>query len=192
MTKPTTKRGTRKARAARRKIVAKAAAEMSIGTHRKTTSKVAPQKTQMAPKAGPAMYISQFEEFRDSQVPPSMRALTETGVAQTRELYERSKDAVQAMLDSWHKSFGAAGQGAVALNRKVFDIAERNISSSFDLARDLAGAKNFAEAMELQTTYWRKQLGQWSAQAEELRALSTKITADLAEPMKTQAARFHR
>jgi hypothetical protein len=33
-------------------------------------------------------------------------------------------------------------QGAVALNRKIIDIAQRNINSSFDLAKSLAGAKN--------------------------------------------------
>jgi hypothetical protein len=192
MTKASTKKGRRKAHATRRKTVSKAAAEMSSGIHRKTMPRVAPKKAQTATKAAPAMYIAQFEKFRDSQVPHSMRALTESGVAQTRELYERSKDAVQAILESWHKSFGAVGQGAVAVNRKVFDIAERNIRSSFDLAKDLAGAKNFAEAMELQTTYWRKQLGQWRAQAEEMRALSTKITANVADPMKVQVTRFHK
>ena len=36
-------------------------------------------------------------------------------------------------------------QGAVALNRKIIDIAQRNINSSFDLAKSLAGAKNLAE-----------------------------------------------
>lgn len=192
MTKPSTaKRGRKKAHATKRKI-AKSAAETKSGTHRKTASKVAPQKTQMTAKAGPAVYLSQFEEFRDNQVPDSMRALTESGVAQTRELYERSKNVVQSVLESWHKSFGAAGQGAVAVNRKIFDIAERNISSSFDLVKDLAGAKNFAEAMELQTTYWRKQLDQWRAQAEEVRTLSTKITANVAEPMKAQGMRFNK
>ena len=125
-------------------------------------------------------------------MPDSMRALTESGVAQTRELYERSKNAVQAMLESWHDSFGAAGRGAVAVNRKVFDIAERNIGSSFDLAKDLAGAKNLAEAIELQTTYWRKQLGQWRTQAEEMRALSTKLTSNIAEPLKSQMTRFQK
>jgi hypothetical protein len=191
MTKPSKMKGRKKAHAARRKTASKAAAELSSGIHRKTTSKVGLQKTRAA-KAGPAMDISQFEAFRDSQVPHSMRALTERSVAQTRELYERSKDTVQAMIESWHKSFGAAGQGAVAVNRKVFEIAERNINSSFDLAKDLAGAKNFAEAMELQTTYWRKQLGQWRAQAEEMRALSTKITGNVAAPMKAQVTRFHK
>lgn len=61
---------------------------------------------------------------------------------------------------SWNKSFGAANQGAVALNLKVIDIAERNISTGFDLAMSLAGAKNVAEAVEMQSAYWRKQLGQ--------------------------------
>ena len=186
MTKSSKTKG--KSHATRRKTAAKAAAEKSSGIHHRTMSKVARRKAGTAANAGPAM----FEEFRDSQVPQSMRALTESGVAQTRELYERSKNAVQALLESWHKSFGAAGQGAVAVNRKVFDIAERNIGSIFDFAKDLVGARNFAEAMKLQTTYWRKQLDQWRAQAEEMRALSTKITANVAEPMKAQVTRFRK
>ena len=190
MTKPSKMKGRRKVRTRRGKTTSKAAG-LSSGVHRKTTSKVAPQKTMVA-KAAPAILSSQFEEFQQNQVPDSMRALTESGVAQTRELYERSKNAVQALLESWHKSFGAAGQGAVAVNRKVFDIAERNIGSSFDFAKDLAGAKNFAEAIELQTTYWREQLGQWKAQAEEMRALSTKITSNIAGPVKAQVTRLQK
>ena len=92
------------------------------------------------------------------------------GVAQTRQLYERSKNTLQAVIESWEKSFVAAGQGAVALNRKIIDIAERNINTGFDLATSLAGAKNLTEAMELQAAYWRKQFGDLSAQAEEVRA----------------------
>jgi hypothetical protein len=74
-------------------------------------------------------------------------------------MYERSKDTLQAGLESWQKSFGAAGQGAVAINRKIIDIAERNINTGFDLATGLAGAKNFAEVMQLQAAYWRKLFG---------------------------------
>jgi hypothetical protein len=82
------------------------------------------------------------------------------------------------------KSFDAAGQGAVALNRKIIDIAQRNLNSGFDLAKNLAGAKNLSEMAELQAAYWRKQFGALAAQAEEVRALSTKVTADTAEPIK--------
>ena len=104
---------------------------------------------------------AQFEPFRPSQVPDSLRVLAERNVAQARELYENSKNTLQAVLESWQKSFGAAGQGATALNSKFTDLAERNINTSFDLATDLAGARNLAEVMELQANYWRKLLGEW-------------------------------
>ena len=118
-----------------------------------------------------------------------MRVLAEKNITQMREVYERSKDALEAILASWERSFDAAGQGAVALNRKVMDIAQRNINSGFDLAKSLARSKNLAEALELQAAYWRKQFGVMTAQAEEVRALSTKVTADAAEPIKSQMAR---
>ena len=97
-----------------------------------------------------------FDQFRAAQVPDTWRVLAERNVAQTRELYERSKNTLQAVLDSWQTCFGAAG---ISLNRKIIDIAERNIDIGFDLATDLAGAKNLAEVMELQAAYWRKVTG---------------------------------
>ena len=133
---------------------------------------------------------TQFEELAgDTEVPEAIRALVEKNISQTRELYERSKDALEGVLESWERSFDAAGQGAVALNRKVIDIAQRNINSGFDLAKSLAGAKNLAEAMELQAAHWRKQLDALAAQAEEVRTLSAKVTADAAEPIKAQLTR---
>ena len=62
-------------------------------------------------------------------------------------------------------------------------------SSSFDLAKSLAGAKSLADMVELQTAFWRKQFGTLTAQAEEVRELSTKVTADATEPIKAQMAR---
>jgi phasin len=132
----------------------------------------------------------QFQDvLSDTHMPEAMRAFAEKNIAQTRALYERSKDALETVLESWEKTFDAAGQGAVALNRKVIDITQRNINSGFDLAKSLAGAKTLAEAMELHAAYWQKQLSALSAQAEEMRSLSTKVTEDVAEPIKTQVSR---
>jgi hypothetical protein len=130
--------------------------------------------------------VDQFEEFRDAQVPATLRDLAERNISQTRAIYERSKDAIQAVLVSWNKSFGAANQGAVALNLKVIDIAERNISTGFDLAMKLAGAQNVAEAVEMQSAYWRKQLGQLQAQAEEVKTLLRRLNANVTEPIEPQ------
>ena len=125
----------------------------------------------------------------DTAVPEGVRALAEKTVAQTRGAYDRSLDAFDASVTTFERSFDAAGQSATAFNRKIIDITRRNVDASFDLATSLAGAKNLADIVELQAAFWRKQLGVLTAQAEEVRELSTKMTADVSQPIKSQMAR---
>jgi phasin len=125
----------------------------------------------------------------DAAVPEGVRVLAEKSVAQTREAYDRSLDAFDASLTTFERSFEAAGQGAAAFNRKIVVIARRNVDASFNLATSLAGAKNLTDIVQLQAAFWRKQFATLTDQAEELRALSTKVTADAAEPIKSHAAR---
>jgi len=158
----------------------KAVTEKPRDIHPKTTPKIAPEQ----PRDTDPMTVPQFEELRDARVPDSMRALAERNVAQTRDVYERSKNALQGVLEIWGKSFGAAGQGAVTLNRTIMDIADRNINASFDLAESLAGARNLAEVLELQAAYWRKLFGELQTQAEEVRALSRKVTDNVTDQSK--------
>jgi phasin len=149
---------------------AKVAADKARATYRKTAE--------------------EFEQFtKDGQMPEAMRVFAEKNIAQSREIYERSKDALESVLENWERTFDAAGQGAVALNRKVIDITRRNISSGFDFAKSLAGAKTLGEAMELHSSYWSKQLNALRAQAEEMRDLSTRVTSDVVEPAKAQVKR---
>jgi phasin len=125
----------------------------------------------------------------DMAVPEAVRTMAAKTVAQTREVYDRSKDALDASVAALERTFDAAGQGAVAFNRKIIDIAQRNVNSGFDLAKSLAGAKNLSEMMELQAAYWQKLLGTLASQAEEVRALSTKMAAAAGEPLKEQVKR---
>jgi hypothetical protein len=179
--------------------VRKAAAEKTRGTYRRTARKVGAGKAHSSARKTASKVVaekargtyrttaSQFEEFaRDAQMPESVRALTEKSVAQTRELYVRSLEAV---LESWEGFVVAVAQGAVALSRKAIDITRRNINNGFGLAESLAGAKNLPEATELQAAYWRKQVGELAAQAGEMRTLTTKVTADVAAPIKAQVTR---
>ena len=195
--KTTRKVGTGKAHRGDRKTASKVVAEKARGPYRKTARKVGARKaysgdrktaSKVATEKARGTYrktAARFEEFAyDAQMPESMRALAEKSVAQTREFYVHSLEAV---LESWERFVVAAGQGTVALNRKAIDIALRNINTSFGLAERLAGAKNVAEAMELQTTYWRNQVGELAAQAGEMR--TTKVTADVASPIKAQVTR---
>jgi phasin len=125
----------------------------------------------------------------DTAVPEGVRALAEKSLSETREAYDRSLDAFDTSLTTFERSFDAAGQGAVAFNRKIVDLARRNVDASFDLATSLAGAKDLADMVELQAAFWRKQFGVLTAQADEVRALSTKVADDAAEPIKSQMER---
>jgi phasin len=125
----------------------------------------------------------------DTAVPEAVRAIAEKSVAQTREFYDRSKDALDASIATFEKTFDAAGQGATAFNRKVIDIAQRNVNFGFDLAKSLAGAKNLTEIAEVQAAYWRKMFATLTSQAEEVRALSTKVTADASAPIHASMER---
>jgi hypothetical protein len=53
----------------------------------------------------------------------------------------------------------------------------------------LAGAKNLAEMVELQAAYWQKLWGTLRSQAEEVRAVVTKVAATAGEPLKAQVQR---
>jgi phasin len=165
----------------------KTAPRVAVGEPRavapRRVPKVAAGTRDAAPKPVPNVTTERTGDRKfELQVPSSMQALAERNVTQAREVYERSKNTLHAVLESLDKSC----EGAVALNRKIIDIAERNVTASFDLAMSLAGAKNLAEVMNLQADYWRRQFDNLGAQAEELRALSTKVATSVTEPIKAQ------
>jgi phasin len=124
----------------------------------------------------------------DTAIPEGVRALAEITLDQTRDAFDLSTDAFEESVATLEKSYVAAGRGAAAFNRKIIDIAQRNLSSGFDLAKSLAGAKTLTDMVEVQAAFWRKQFGTMTAQAEEVRELSTKMTADAAEAIKAHMA----
>jgi hypothetical protein len=168
MTKSASKTAARKTREPTRKTASKGRGKTGNKSYR-TAAKLSAQTVRNTRRES----VAQFERFDARQVPDSLRALAERNVAQTRELYERSKDTVQAIFESWQKSFGAAGQGAAVVNRRFIDLAERNINTGFDLASGLVGARNLAEVMELQAAYWRKLFGEVQAHQGGRALLST-------------------
>jgi hypothetical protein len=130
----------------------------------------------------------------NTSVPEAVRAMAKKSVAQTREIYDRSKDtldadALDASIATFERTFDGAGQSATAFNRKIIAIAQRNVSSVFDLAKSLARARKLTDIVELQAAYWRKKFDVLTAQAEEVRTLSTKVTADTAQSMEEHVAR---
>ena len=122
-------------------------------------------------------------------VPESVRSVAETMVTQNREIYERTRETMEDAIDVLESTFDRAGQGTAALNRKAIDIAQSNFNSGFDLAKEMAGAENLIQLMEIQAAFMRRQFDQLSVQAGEIRELATKITNETSEPVKAHMTR---
>jgi hypothetical protein len=91
---------------------------------------------------------------------------------------------LETAVDSFERSFKAAGQGTVAVNRKLLDFTRANVSSGFDFAMSLAAASSPVEIMQLQMSYWDERMRVLARQAEELRALSADVVAKANEPIR--------
>jgi hypothetical protein len=111
-----------------------------------------------------------------------------------RNLTVLSQEAIRVMTEQTRqvvqRTFEVAGQGAAAFNRSIIDLAQRNVISSFDLAKKMTEAKNLAEVVELQVAYWQKQLGLTSeAKQSEFPSLGIRVAADVGIHRKESRSR---
>ena len=97
----------------------------------------------------------------------------------------------EAVLSAFERTFEAATQGALLLDREMIDIAQRNANASFGFLKRLAGLKNLGEMLDLQVTYWCNQSVALIGQAEELRAMATKAAADMTGPFDAHPSSMH-
>jgi hypothetical protein len=156
----------------------KAAAKKARETHRKTARKVGAGKAHSRDRTTASKVVAEkargtyrktaaeFEEFAsDTQMPESVRALAEKSVAQTRELYEHSLEAV---LESWESFVVAAGQGAVALNRKAIDTSLGAISIPASVSRKAwQGRRTFPRLWNCKQPIGASRLVNWRPKREK-------------------------
>ena len=102
---------------------------------------------------------------------------------------EPARHMLSAAFESIERSVKAAGLGTVAVNRKIIDIARTNIVSSFDLARDLAGARTPLEAARLNMAFFDERMRALATQAQELRALQAELVTEASAPLREHMLR---
>ena len=142
-------------------------------------------KTVKTPRIGTA--ATPFDAFNFAvpsvEVPAAFRDLAEKTIAQARDGYAKFKSAAEDASGVVEDTYETAREGAFALGVKALDITKVNSDASFALARDLFGAKTFAEVIELQTTYARKQFDTVGVQFKELQELAQKFVTEAAKPV---------
>ena len=111
------------------------------------------------------------------EIPESMRGMAEKGVEQAKEAYDQLMEANKKAQEMMTQSSQAMSGSAKDIQSKAVEIAESNLKSGFDFAEKLVKAKDVQEAFEIQSSYARQQMSNYSEQAQELSELLSKAAA---------------
>ncbi|MFO1184406.1 MAG: phasin [Bauldia sp.] len=127
-----------------------------------------------------------FKAFPGFDV-PAFRDFAEKGGEQAREAFARIRDVAEDAMRGYEASYKSVREQGLAAGLKALEATKANADASFALVRDLFGAKSFAEAVELQTEFARKQFEVMSGQVRELQAIGEKAAAEATKPVRVAA-----
>jgi phasin len=144
-----------------------------------------------AKPASSAHPLSDFPTFQipSFEMPAVYQQLTQKSVDQAKQGCERLKIAVHETTEVFGNAYSTAIKDASEYNLKVIAVAGANFNAALDYATALLGAKSLSDILDLTRTSAGKQLEAFAAQGRELSALTQKLAADLAEPLKTGVAK---
>ena len=131
----------------------------------------------------PGFDLPKFE-IPTFEVPAAFREFAEKGVSQAKANWEKVKAATEETTELLEDSYTTASKGAADYGLKLIEIGRANTNAAFDFAGQLLNVKSLSEAIELSTSYARKQFDAVTAQSKELTALAQKVATEAAEPIK--------
>jgi phasin len=120
-----------------------------------------------------------------TQTTDGFREIADKGLAQAKVNVDKAKTATDEGTNLLKNSYATAAKGATDYNLKFIEIARANTNTAFDYAHAMLAVKSVPEFFELSTAHARKHFETMTAQTKELAALAQKMTADIAEPLKT-------
>jgi hypothetical protein len=148
-----------------------------------------PQTKKPTKKKVIAAKVSEAAVRGEAAPEPAPAPVLVNAVKPEEKLSPSTQGSVESAVDTFEKSLKAAMPVARKVNRKLVDIAQANMNSGLELARDLAGAKSPMEMMRLGMNYWHEHMGVFEAQAQELRMLSAEFMTTASEPIRAHIRR---
>lgn len=118
------------------------------------------------------------------EVPGVVREIAEKSVQQARETYDKVKTAAEDATDIIEDTYTSTAKGMTEYSLKSLEMTRTNINANFDFMREFLSVKTLSEAVELQTSFARKQMESLSTQAKELSNVASQIAQDAGSPVK--------
>lgn len=102
------------------------------------------------------------------EIPDAVREMAERNVEQTRAAYNKFMEMARQAQSMATQSQGAMAVGALEIQQRAMRFTEQNIDANFNLAADLARARDLREFIEIQTRHAQQQMQTYTQQAQEL------------------------
>ena len=161
--------------------------EATITNKAKTKSANSPFPGESTKYESPSFDMPKFE-VPNFEVPSAFREFAEKGVTQAKANWEKVKAATEETTNLIEDSYTTASKGTADYGLKVIELGRVNSNAAFDYAGQLMTVKSLSEAVELSTSYARKQFDVMTAQSKELAALAQKVATETVEPIKEGVA----
>ena len=116
------------------------------------------------------------------EIPPELRDMAEKNVEQARAAYGQFMDFLTQAMGAWKSSSKAEMTGFNAVQEKAIAFAKENAERSFNLASDLARARDAQEVLTLQSRYVQTQMQTFGIQAQQLSWLMADAFRNLQQP----------
>ncbi|GBF27256.1 hypothetical protein MnTg02_02303 [bacterium MnTg02] len=164
----------------------KSVAKISQTRKAAPTRKISPVKPAYAPA------VNKAAENMEATVPVIQEAvqnLAVTSLAHSHSAYLTVKEIAEQATEAFGTAMEEASKGSHALNVKMIQMAQANLNSSFDLAKELVRAKDITEAVDVHNAFVQQQFESLAGQAEEIRQLSKRIAVETVKPLKSHVSR---
>jgi phasin len=141
-----------------------------------------------SPRLGSPNFQAQRFDIPKLEVPAAFREFTETGIAQTREIYNRLQKGAEQATAVLQATYAKGGKGASEYGSKLIEMMHANTDAAFNFVDELMSVKSFSEMIELSAKHTRKHLEVLADQTKELTALAQKVATEASEPMKSSVS----
>lgn len=149
-----------------------------------TPAKTAKAAAAKAAKAFEAPFEAFNISFPSAEIPAAFREFAEKSVNGSKEAYAKMKSAAEEATEAFEDSYETARAGAVEFGNKSLEATKSHVDAAFALAKDMLAAKTFAEMIELQTGFARRQVEAMTAQAKDFQEFSQKYATEASRPVK--------
>jgi hypothetical protein len=107
------------------------------------------------------------------EIPQQLRDLTEKNLEHARTTYGQFMDAMTQAMGVWTNATPASAMtsGFKVVQDRAVKFAKQNADACFNLASELANAKDLTDVLSIQSRHAQTQLQSYALQAQELSRL---------------------